>query len=195
MASYNKNLPISLQWYASEPKRDEWLIHTSPVWAAEIRTQENLDKKDLEKWAEEQVKTDVRRGYLEVKNVDFNKITYSFDVQKWLKDNFLRRPDIRYNAPRTLIWKWKKRLPDTILSHSSWIAVSKFLEDKFKNFLKRHHKKVFKEKMKFLSKVNYGWFDYEADMDKNTFVVKLKYSVMIALAVGAKAAKDVFLGK
>ena len=184
-----KILPLSLQWYGSESRGDEWLLHTTPAWAIEIRSQEGLSKSDLRKWAEDQVLIDIKRGYFKVKNVDFNKITFAFDVKKWLDINFLRSPEVHFELPRTLVWRWYKRVPDTVLSHSSWIGVAHFMEEKFKDFLKKHHKNIFKDKMKILGKVNYNWFEYETDMQYNKFVIKLKYSVMIAMAIGAKMAK------
>ena len=188
-------LPISLRWYASEGKGDEWLLHTSPAWAIEIRSREKLNKNDLRKWVEAKVVDDIKRGYFKVKSVDFDKVTFAFDVKKWLDINFLRSPTVYFEFPRTLVWKWYKRVPDTVLSHSSWIAVGHFLQAKFKEFLKSHHRTIFKDKMKILGKVNYNWFDYDTDMQYNKFVIKLKYSVMIALAIGAKAAKDIVFGK
>lgn len=185
--------PISLDWYWSQPEGDEILMKVRPVFPSDVQSKDIVIK-DLREYMEDKLSTDIRKEYIRIKDLSKNRIVVAFNSKNWLRQNFLRDPKVSFHIPRTLEWKMKKRLPDTLMSHTSWNVVRGFVEDKFKDFIKDHNKTVFKKKMKLMKKVNYNWFDYEADLRNNKIFVRMKPRVMIALGVAAYAAKKAVLG-
>lgn len=190
-------LPVALRWYFNTPVGNEYHMLAQPSWSMEVKSQENINNEELKKWVEKQLEPDIKIGYIKVKSFNSTKVTIAFDTDKWISANFKYRPMVHYEPPRTLVWFWKKRLPDTVLTHTSWVNLAEHLEERFKVFLKRNHKEVFREKMRLFgrTKVNYDWFTFEAHIRSDRFFVRMKYSVMISLAVGIKKAKDVVFGR
>jgi hypothetical protein len=81
-----------------------------------------------------------------------------------------------------------------VLSRCSHINVGNCLANKFKDFLKTNQKSIFKEKMKIMKKVNYDWFEYQADMQNSKFWVRLKTTVLMGLTIAAYGASRVAKG-
>ena len=185
--------PISLDWYWSQPEGDEILMKVRPVFPSDIKTKD-IVLKDLREFVEDRIGDDLKKDYIRIKDVSKSKVVVAFDSTNWLRQNFLKDPKVKFHLPRTLEWKMKKRLPSTLMSHTSWNVVRGFIEDKFKSFIKEHNKTMFRKKMKLLKKVNYNWFDYEADLRNNKIFVRMKPRVMIMLGIAAYAAKKVVLG-
>jgi hypothetical protein len=193
MEKIDKILPISLDWYFSMPEGDEILMKIRPMYPSDVKSSDIVIK-DLREFVEMQIKTDIQKGFIKVGDITFNRIIVVFDCKKWLNENFLNEPKVKFSFPRTLEWHFKKRLPDTLMSHTSWNVVRNFIEEKFKEFLGEHNKTLFKRKMRILKQVNYNWFDYSADLQFNVIFVRMKPRVLFALAAAAGAAKAA-LGK
>jgi len=185
--------PISLDWYWSQPEGDEILMKVRPIYSSDVRSKD-IVLKDLREYMKEKLKSDINKDFIRVKDLSNNRIVVAFDSGKWLKANFLKEPKVKFHIPRTLEWKFKKRLPSTLMSHTSWNVVRGFIEAKFKEYIKDHNKTIFKKKMKLMKKANYNWFDYEADLRNDKMFVRMKPRIMIALAIGAYAAKKIVLG-
>lgn len=174
-------------WYSSEPYKDYYYLYVRPIWPTETK-KDKINEKDLRSFIEKEIDSDIKKGYITVEVTSHNRAIVKFNSSKWLKENFLESPRVKFNIPRTLEWSWKKRLPDTLVSHAAWNNIRKFLEKKFKEFLKDNCKRVFKKKLKVMKKVNYNWFIYEADLQWNKFIVKMKLSVMMTLAAAGYMA-------
>lgn len=185
--------PLSLEWYASDTNKDDYVLFVRPIWPT--IDSEKTSEKNLKEFIEDQLKIDIRKGFIRTTVTSKNRALVIFDSNKWMNENFLRDPKVKFIIPRTLEWSFKKSLPDTLLSHTDWMSLKKFLERKFKEFLKGHQKTIFREKMQILSKIDYNWFDYEADLQWNKFYVKMKPSVMMAFAVGLTATASAFHSK
>lgn len=188
-----KVVPVGIDWYWSQPEGDEILMKVRPVYASDVRNKDIVIK-DLREYVEEKFKSDINKDFIKIKDISSSRVVIAFDSGKWLKENFLKDPKVKFHLPRTLEWKFKKRLPDILMSHTSWNVVRGFVEKKFKEYIKDHNKTIFKKKMKLMKKVNYNWFDYEADLRNDKIFVRMKPRVMIALAIGAYAAKKIVLG-
>lgn len=185
--------PITIDWYWSQPEGDEILMKVRPAYGVEVQ-HKDIVIKDLREYMEEKLKSDIKKDFIKIKDVSKNRVVVAFDSTRWLRDNFLKDPEVKFHLPRTLEWKFKKRLPSTLTSHTSWNVVRHFIEAKFKAFIKDHNKTMFRKKMKIMKKVNYNWFDYEADLRNNKIFVRMKPRVMVALAASAYAAKKIVLG-
>jgi len=189
----DKISPISLDWYWSQPESDEILMKVRPIYASDVRNKD-IVLKDVREYMEEKLKSDINKNFIKIKDLSSNRIVVAFDSGKWLRANFLKDPRVKFHLPRTLEWRFKKRLPVTLMSHTSWNVVRGFIETKFKEYIKDNNKTIFKKKMKLMKKVNYNWFDYEADLRNDKMFVRMKPRVMIALAIGAYTAKKIVLG-
>jgi len=193
MEKIDKILPISLDWYWSMPEGDEIHMKIRPMWGIDVK-KDDIVLKDLKEFVERQIETDLKIGFLRIGDISHNRVVVIFDCKKWLTENFLEYPRVKFFMPRTLEWSFKKRLPDTLMSHTSWNIVRDFVEEQFKRFLMLHNKEIFRRKMKLMKKVNYEWFDYEANLQFNKIYVRMKPRVMFALAAATYAAKKVVLG-
>lgn len=180
--SKNKISPKSFDWYSHESYKNEFLLYVNPIWPVTANSENKIGEKELKREIEETISDDIKKEYVFVKEITSRRITVAFRAMRWLKDNFLKDPKVSYEFPRTLEWKWKKSLPLVITNKVPHATFKNFIEKKFKKFLKENQKTLFKDKFKILEKVNYNWFIYEADMQYNKFIVKMKYSIMIALA-------------
>jgi len=185
---------ISLDWYWSMPEGDEIHMKVRPMYPSDVKSSD-IVLKDLREFVEKQIKIDLEKGFIRIGDISFNRVVVIFDCKKWLTENFLERARIKFSFPRTLEWYFKKRLPDTLMSHTSWNIVRGFIETQFKEFLKDHNRRIFKEKMKLMKKVNYNWFDYEANLQFNVVFVRMKPRVLFALAAAGIIAKEIVLGR
>jgi hypothetical protein len=180
----DKILPISLVWYRSDKEDDDYVVYVQPMWPINISS-EDIVKKHLREFIEKQIKDDVKKGYLKVEVETHNKVKVIFKSEQWMRDNFLKKPKVKFHIPRTLEFKFKKRLPDGLMGHTDWNLVRKYLEARFKKFLKDHKKAVFQDKAKIMKKVNPEWFEYEANLQWNKIFVRVKASAMMTIAIGA----------
>ena len=185
----DKVVPISLQWYWSKPLGNEFLLFATPIWRQDVK-RSDVKEKDLRDWISEQMDADLRKGFTYIKKADSNEVVIAFDCDKWMKANFLRQPAVLFQAPRTIEWSFKKRLPDVLMSHAPWAYLKRFIEDKFREFFRYNTRAIFQEKLRLLRKVNYTWFIYDADIQMGKIYVRIKPSVIMALLVGAKAVKS-----
>jgi hypothetical protein len=188
-----KVYPISLDWYWSMPEGDEFLMKIHPIYPSNL-TKKEIILKDLREFVEKQISNDLKKGYVRIRDVAHNRVVVVFDSSKWLKDNFEKQPRMKFHLPRTLELQFKRRLPDTLMTHSSWKVVRDFIEDRCKDYLKDHNKTMFKKKMRIMKKVNYNWFDYEANLQTDKLFVRMKPRVMFALAAAGYISKKVLLG-
>lgn len=180
--------PAALLYISSRPNGDEYIVVVQPIWPSGPTGSPKVGSdKDLKEFVEKDIKSDMRKGYVYVKVINSGRVNIIFRGNKWLNDNFLDSPRVKFNIPRTLEFSMKKRLPDVLLGHVSWGSLKDWLEQRFKLFLKDHQKRLFKEKMKIMKKVNYNWFDYEADIQFNKIFVRMKTSIMLTLAVAGGA--------
>lgn len=181
--------PAALLYLSSRPEGDEYVVVVQPIWPTGPTGRAEVgDDKDLKDFVEKDIKSDMRKGFVYVKVINSGRVNIIFRGNKWLNENFLDRARVEFHIPRTLEFSFKKRLPDVLLSHVPWNFLKKWLEDRFKLFLKDHQKRLFKEKMRIMKKVNYNWFEYEADIQFNKIFVRMKTSVMLTLAVAGGAA-------
>lgn len=188
----DKTIPVSLDWYWSMPEGDEIQMKIRPMWTGDIQ-KSDIVLKDLREFIEKQIQTDLKIGFIRIGDLSHNRAVIVFDCKKWLSENFLE-PRVKFFLPRTLEFSFKKRLPDTLMAHTSWNIVRGFIEEQFKRFLMVHNREIFRRKLKLMNKVNYEWFDYEANLQFNKIYVRMKPRVMFALATAAYAAKKVVLG-
>lgn len=186
-AKREKVEPISIDWYWSQPEGDEIRMKVRPVFPSDVQSKDIVIK-DIREYMEEKLKNDLKKDYIRISDVGKHRVVIVFDTNKWLKQNFHRDPRVSFHLPRTLEWKFKKRLPPTLMSHTSWNVVRDHIEDKFKAYIKENNKTVFRKKMKLMKKVNYNWFDYEADLRNDKIFVRMKPRVMITLGIAAYAA-------
>lgn len=185
---------IALDWYWSTIEDGKIFMKIRPIYPANT-PKKDIVIKDLREFVEKRIKNDLDGGFLKIDNIKHDKVVIVFNSNKWMKDNFLKNPKVKFHLPRTLEWKFKKRLPDTLMSHVSWNTVREFIEKQFKEYLKDNNKTVFKKKLKIMKKVNYNWFDYEADLQLNKIFVRMKPRVMFTLVAAGYAAKKVLAGK
>lgn len=184
-------MPIAIQWFSSKPIGNEYLIYALPIWRQDVK-RADIKEKDLKDWLNLQLDVELKKGFIEIKKVDFAEIVVAFNSGKWLKENFEKLPLVQFYAPRTLEWTFKRRLPDVLTAHAQWNTIKKFIEDKFKYFLKERGSSIFKDKMRLLKKVNYDWFEYDADLQMNKITTRVKPSVLITLLIGANVARKIF---
>lgn len=185
---------VSLDWYWSTIEDGKIFMKIRPIYPANT-PKKDIVIKDLREFVEKRIKSDLDKGFLRIDDIKHDKVVVVFNSNKWMEDNFLKNPKVKFHLPRTLEWKFKKRLPDTLMSHVSWNTVRGFIEKQFKEYLKDHNKTVFKKKLKIMKKVNYNWFDYEADLQLNKIFVRMKPRVMFTLVAAGYAAKKVLVGK
>ncbi len=189
----DKVYPLMLDWYWSMPEKDEILMKIRPVYSNYIK-RSDIVIKDLREYVEKKIKDDLDKGFVKIKDISPSRVVVAFDSAHWLRENFLKNPKMEFHLPRTIEFKYKKRLPDTLMGHTSWKVVREFIEKKFKDFIKTHNKTLFKRKMKIMKKVNYNWFDYEANINDDRIFVRMKPKVMFALAAAGYLAKKVITG-
>lgn len=175
------------------PEGDEILMKIRPVYPNDIQ-RKDIVIKDLREYVEKRIKPDLDKGFIKIKDVSPSRVVVAFDSTHWLRANFLKEPKMDFHLPRTLEFKYKKRLPDTLMGHTSWKVVREFIEKKFHAFIKEHNKTLFKRKMRIMKKVNYNWFDYEADLQDNRIFVRMKPKIMFALAAAGYLAKKAITG-
>lgn len=184
----DKVKPTALLYVSSRPEQDEYVVVVKPIWPTGPTGKPEVGSDDdLKDFAEKDIKSDMRKGFVYVKVINSGRVNIIFRGAKWLNENFLDSPRVKFHIPRTLEFTMKKRLPDVLLSHVPWNFLKTWVEKRFKLFLKDHQKRLFREKMKIMKKVNYNWFDYEADIQFNKVFVRMKTSVLITLGVAAGA--------
>lgn len=191
--SREKVKPISLDWYWAQPSGDKILMKIRPTWPSDLKAKDVV-LKDLREFVEDRIGSDLKKDFIRISDVSENKVTVEFDGTRWLRENFLKDPRVEYEFPRTLVWKFKKRLPSTLMSHTSHKVVKDFVEEKFKEFIKDNHKMIFRKKLKIMKKVNYNWFTYQAELQYDKIFVRLKTKVMITLAAAGYMAKKALSG-
>jgi hypothetical protein len=177
-----KKKPKGFDWYHYEPYKNEFLFYINPIWPIDTKSEDKINDDEIKEQLKETFSEDYKKDYIYIKDITSRRITVAFKSMKWLKENFLKKPKVSYIFPRTLEWKWKKSLPLIVMKKVPWKTFQKFIEKKFKEFLKENQKTLFKDRFKILKKVNYNWFLYEADLQYNKFIVKMKYTVMLSLA-------------
>lgn len=179
-----KKKPKNFDWYNFEAEKDDLLMYVNPIWPDGTKSEDKINDDEIKRELEKTFEEDKEKGFIRIKEITNRRITVSFKIMKWLRENFLEDdPKITYKFPRTLEWKWRKSIPLIVLKKVPWIEIGKILEKKFKEFLKENQKRLFKEKFKILDKVHYdSWFIYEADLDNHKFIVKMKISIMMTLA-------------
>jgi hypothetical protein len=191
----DKSEPLSLQWYYSEPKGDEYLLYALPMWAQAYRARQDFTLEDIKKWVTKLVDEDIKKGYVTIKTATYDKVIFAFNVKKFIYDNFFRDAKVQFHLPRTLEWTFKKSFPLSVLAHCSWNMLGKFIAIKFKEFLRTNQRSIFRDKMKIMKRVNYDWFDYDCDIQANKIWVKMKITIMMGLAIATygiyKVAKDI----
>lgn len=178
--------PFALNWYHSVAKKDRYYLYVEPIWGVDIPYKDKTQKA-VEKFLEKKIKKDIKKDSIRIEVTSVKKAMVIFNVDKWLRENFLKNPKVEFNMPRTLIWSFKKDLPDIIKSRVMWFELENFLADSFKSFLKDHKKKIFESKFKMAKKLNFNWFDFEVDMKMKKIYVRMKTTVMMTLAIGAYA--------
>lgn len=188
-AKDKNNRPYSLQWYRSDPREDNFVVHVKPMWSLSV-DKNDVTKKSLKEFVEAQIKKDIKSGYLDVEVVNVDHIEVIFKAEQWMRDNFLKRPDVKFQAPRTLNWRFKKLLPDGLMGHADWIMVENWLKRRFKKFLKDHQRRIFEDKLKLFKKANMDWFDVTIDLQMNRIYLRLKTTVMMTIALGAYATSQ-----
>lgn len=181
--------PYSLQWYRSDPQEDNFVVHVKPMWSLSV-SKKDITKKGLKEFVEDQIKKDVKRGHLGVEVVSDDHVEVIFKAEQWMRDNFLKRPDVKFQPPRTLNWRFKKLLPDGLMGHADWIMVEKWLKRRFKKFLKDHQSRIFDDKLKLFKRANMDWFDVTIDLQMNRIYLRLKTTVMMTIALGAYATSQ-----
>lgn len=184
--------PISIDWYFYELKGNEIIMCIRPIWPFDAK-RADLQEKELISFVEKSIGlVEIKNGFLKIEATSLNRVLVKFDIYNWMKENFLSSPKVEFYLPATLEWQWKKNLPATVLSKVPWNVTRMFLENKFKEFLKKHSKKVFEQKLKLMKKINFDWFTYEADMQFSKFFVRIKPSILLTLAlVGGTLVKAV----
>lgn len=182
----NKISPKNFDWYHHESEKGEYLFYINPIWPVGTVSKDKIEDSEMREKIKKNIGTDAKKDYIYIKDINSRRVTVAFRANRWLKDNFLKDPKVTYKFPRSLEWKWRKSLPLIIMKKVPWKTFEKFIEKEFKQFLKENQKRLFKDKFKILKKVNYNWFIYEVDLDRNKFIVKMKYSVMILLYKAAK---------
>lgn len=186
--------PITINWFGLfSYSGDEYTIKGFPVWQPSVK-KSDFKKSDLIKWVENQMLPDIKRGFIKIKKADYKEVVVSFDSVKWLRENFYKDPSVEYHAPTSLIWSFKKRLPDVLMSHVPWNVLKKYVEDRFKNFFRSYDKTGLKGLYRILKRAKYDWFTYEADLQMNKITMRIRPIILITLLVGAKMAKSVLLG-
>lgn len=182
-------LPFNLEWYHAAPHKDEFHFYVEPIWGAYVQPKEKTQVA-VEEFIEDKLKKDLKSDFINYEVTSVRRAIIKFKADKWFRDNFLKNPKVEYNPPRTLVWSFKKQIPDLVTKHLNWFELERFLTKEFKKFLKDHKKKVFEDKLKLMKKLNLDWFDFEFDLKKKKIYVKMKVSVMMTFAVGAAAIID-----
>lgn len=182
--------PFALNWYHSVAKKDEYHIFAEPIWRVDTEYKDKT-KKATKKFVEDYLKSDANKDYIKVEVSSVKKAIVIFKVDKWLRMNFLDKPKVEFNAPRTLVWSFKKDLPKIVKTRVSWDVLERFLAKNFKSFLKDHKKRMFEDKLKLAKKLNFDWFDFEVDLKAKKIYVRMKVTIMMTLAIGAYAVTQV----
>lgn len=186
-------LPFNIQWYHAAPHKDEYHFFVEPIWGAYVQPKDKT-KVAVEEYLEDSLKKHLKTDFIKYEVTSVRRAIIKFKTDKWMRENFLKNPKVKYDPPRTLIWSFKKQVPDLVTKHLNWFELERFLRDKFKQFLKDHKKKVFEDKLKLMKKLNMDWFDFEFDLKMKKIYVRMKVSVMMTFAVGAYAVSD-YMGK
>jgi hypothetical protein len=137
---------------------------------------DNLDQSDLK--------------YMMMANYSTNKTEFYFNWEKWINDAFKNIEVKKHLSIFDRAVKLGVPLPRMILSNSSRIYFSKFLQNKIKNYIikKRLENKLLipilpKEILNKLRSIIYNIFDYEYDIQFNMFYIKLKSTFVIGITM------------
>jgi len=178
--------PFALNWYHSGVKDNKYYMYVEAIWRVDTPNKDRTQKA-VKEYIEKYLKSDAKKDSIKIEVTNTKKAAVIFNVDKWLRENFLKNPKVEFNAPRTLVWSFKKDLPKIVKSRIMWWELEKYLAKNFKSFLKDHKKRIFEKKLKMAKKLNFNWFDFEVDLKMKKIYVRMKVTVMMTLAIGAYA--------
>lgn len=176
--------PIALNWYHSGIKDDKYHMFAEVVWRVDAQNKDKT-KKAVEEYVEKYLGKDSNKKSISIDVVKVNKVAVIFNVDKWMRENFLKAPKVEFQIPRTLIWTFKKDLPNIVKSRIMWQELERYISSNFKDFLKDHQKRIFEKKLKLAKKLNFNWFDFVVDLKMKKIYVSMKVTIMMTLAIGA----------
>lgn len=161
----------------------KWIQQYYLQWTLSIGKEQkkNVTKKIMEEYAEEVMLNRSDRGdekYINILRADESYITYEFDVDKWMDDNF-RSGKPRYQVPHHLDFKIKKSVPLMFYVDASRQELKDFITENFERWIGRNRRLLSDKNFKFLKVIKPEMFDYEVDWQRSRIRASLKYSVIL----------------
>lgn len=137
--------------------------------------------------------------YMMLSNFSTNKAEFYFNYEKWINDAFRNVESKKYNSIFTRQIHMAVPVPRMILYDSIRTGYIRFMQNKIKEyFLKKRLAKKFlipilpKDIMEKIRMSIYNIYDYEYDIQYNTFYIKLKSEFVIAATMLlAKSVNDI----
>ena len=116
--------------------------------------------------------------YIEIELCTKEKIVYTWNIYKWLGDNFAGAKPT-FDPPISLLFKYNIGIPRFVwvVSHAS-LDLRQFVENKFQLFMKGHTNKLSHDRLRFLKVISADDFEYSLDYQFSRIKASLKYSVI-----------------
>ena len=174
----------------------KWIQQYYLQWTMNIGREQRkgVTKKVMEQYAEEVMRNRSDRGdekYIKITRADESYITYEFDIDAWMNDNFRARP--RYQVPHHLDFKIRRSVPKMFYVDASRKELKDFITENFERWLGRNSRALAHKNFSFLRRVLPNMFTYEVSWQRGRIRASLKYSVILgSLALYAmwKHGKD-----
>lgn len=171
---------ITLYAHRFGEQRKKWIMK---YWVRSAVTLEKqkITPQDVKEYAEEYLANGSNQGdekYVKIERHTSSYIEFSFDHDAWFRDNFISGSP-RYKAPITLDFRYRKDLPRFIYTNAPIHDFTKFLKEKFQEFLSKNKRKLYHRKFKFLKNISPDLFEYRIDYQSMHIKASLKYSVVL----------------
>lgn len=174
------DLVINLTRRRFGEQRKKWILQYNVDFPIGSTAQKRVLPKQIETYAKDYLEANTDRGdekYIEISRADAYMIEYTFDHEKWFRDNFSRRP--YFKPPISLYWKYYKAFPRIIYVNNYGKDLKKFIEARFEDWIDKKKSYLKHAKFRFIEKIAAKLFDFKWDYPSQRMYAHLKYSVIL----------------
>ena len=187
-------LPVKpmLMRYKFGEDRGNWIMKFYVQWPIGFIGRKEVTDAQMKAYAQDHLETNSHNKdekYIDIVRADTEYISYQWNVDKWLKDNFSGSP--KFSPPISLVFPIKIPVPRFIYSNSGPTDFANYLVSNFKQYVRKYKNKLYSKNFKFLKVITPDIFDYKVNWARGEIKASIKYTIIL----GALALYSAYLHK
>lgn len=174
------DLMMTMERFRFGETRGKWVLQYKINFPLGSDGSKRVVQKQIENYAQDYLESNTDKNdlkYIDVTQASLQRVEYTFNHEKWFKDNFSSRPKLK--PPISLYWKYYKPFPRIIYVNNYGSDLRKFVQEKFEEWIDTKKSYLKHRNFRFIEKIAAKLFNFKWDYTSQRMYAHLKYSVIL----------------